>query len=59
MELTRMDDEKGMGLVEMLFWAGFIALIGWAAWHLYLHPEDLRSRPVSHNAYEDTRPSTP
>ncbi len=40
----------------MLFWTGFIALIGWAGWQMYLNPENLKPRPISHNAYEDTHP---
>jgi hypothetical protein len=48
---------KGMGLVEMILWAGFIGIIGWAAWQLYLHPESFQSKPAAHSSYEDTKPS--
>jgi hypothetical protein len=51
------NNQKGMGFVEMILWAGFIALIGWAAWQFCLHPENLQSRTVSHNAYEDAQPT--
>lgn len=53
---TLINNQKGMGLMELVFWAGFIALIGYAAWKMYSNPDNLNSRPVSHNAYEDTHP---
>ncbi len=53
MKWNGINNQKGIGFVEMMLWAGFIALIGYAAYQLYLHPETLQSKPVSHNAYED------
>jgi hypothetical protein len=56
MKRTLIHNQKGMGLMELMLWAGFIALIGYAAWQMYSNPDNLKSRGVSHNAYEDTHP---
>jgi hypothetical protein len=49
-------DQRGMGLVEMILWAGFIALIGWAIWQLVQHPESFQSKPAGRSSYEDGHP---
>lgn len=47
-------DSKGMGLIEFLLWASLLALLGWAVWQLYQHPESLNPKPEGHHPYEDT-----
>ena len=50
-------DPRGMGFLELLFWAALLGLLAWAVWQFYLHPEGLNAKPESHHPYEDTRPS--
>jgi hypothetical protein len=46
-------DQKGRGLIGLLFWAALAVLLAWAAWQLYLHPESFNPKAPAHNAYED------
>ena len=48
-------NSKGMGFIEFLLWAALLAVLGWAVWQLYLHPEALNSKPEGHHPYEDSR----
>lgn len=47
-------EAKGMGLVEFFLWAALLAVLGWAVWQLYQHPESLNPKPEGHHPYEDT-----
>jgi len=57
MKVQGISDARGMGLVEMILWAGFIALIGWLVWQLIQHPESFQPRKADHSGYEDTKPA--
>lgn len=50
-------NEKGMGFFEFLFWVALVGAVGYLAWNLATHPENLNSRPQTHSSYEDNRPA--
>ena len=48
-------NQRGMGLGEMLMWAGLLALVAWAGWQLYQNPDALKPKSQTHGLYEDTQ----
>lgn len=49
-------NEKGMGFFEFVFWVVLLGGVGWLVWNLVSNPDNLKSRPESHSAYEDKKP---
>lgn len=49
-------EPRGASFSDMLIWGALLAVLAWAIWQLYLHPESLKPRPIDHHPLEDTHP---
>ena len=55
MGLRKSMNQRGWGLVDVIFLAVVVIVLAWAVKQYILHPEGLNPRPVNHSSYEDSK----
>jgi len=55
MNFKKIQNQRGWGLSDVIFWVLVIAVLAWLARQYLLHPEGLAPRPATHSQWEDSK----
>ena len=55
MNFTKIKNQQGFGLGDLIFWIALISAGVWIYHQYILHPEGLNPRDSTHSVYEDKK----
>lgn len=55
MNFKKINNEKGFGLWDLVFWVAMAAFGFWIYQQYLSHPDGLNARPATHSVYEDKK----